>query len=942
MARRDVKLLGSLVDYVKDVKPYHTKLREFASELIFNDKFNTNVIDDQQWVIHLQNVWGREHAGGHVLSKIAEGIEDDRTFRIPPTVWPHFSINDHLGQEPRGDDPATEYFDSDGDGLPDSDDPYVGSRNSSHFKGSDWIPVPAVVLDVDVAITSVEQTMWDGYVDDDFWDEAYTADTATVVSDKYVEDGYWVVGGPAYAQRDNSFIFTYDLTVTVAAELETAYGLGNYWRSFVDRVEKTSSTTRDQGGSFDQADFDGDSFDSQTRIFTITGLTAMFTVHDEDLVIFPDLLQKSPEYICRYGYSKMAPKVEIYYQNTGRYSVPFHQGSRVYVDGIQQVFGASYIVESGREFIQFLPGRHPPLDSTISVNLMKADRLFIAQVPPFDTSDLNANIGFDMGLFDTSEFDSRLNAYWEAWSGDGYGSDLEDLPFDSGYPDTVRDYFVVRVDDSYPDRVAPVAFYNSTDITGKGTLNVLKVYPKAKHGDIYLVIATGMWTFQVQKVFPSFDAPQYATFKTVFDNGAISFIVDKTWTEYYMVPDTNTYDKNEYYDVRAIYPFSKVDETDYMVNIGLSTEHGSLKQQTLSHRPVEFTSIGQVKKVADTDGNEYYTFVLNKVPPRGTYFELRVEQNGGLNPWMNANVDDVLSISVFESDTEELYLEIYNSNEIKENQTFTLDPVDYPEPLPSPEQQTFIPIGDVISDMGYDSEVRPLFSEFEWQEHPVITQHAPRGDAIVDSWTGNRPEWCYDFQSWFIVQEAIGNEASNTRVEISNLRAYYLNETTRDWTQLDVKMIPTIDRYVYPYQLEDAIDTADVRQEASGISIRPSFPSFFRGTGNVVTIPGHPSDVRAVYVAMDFRLITDNSDLPDDSGNAYYVVQVGADYFPGNSQGDWSEPNPPGIGHGRFLIAKGEWRTATLLVPNTTYDSNFYEMQYNSPPGTIPKELPSS
>lgn len=79
MIKKDVKLLGSLIDYVKDIKPYHSKLREFASELLFEDKCNLNIIDDMNLDLYFQNIWTRNDPGGFSLSKIAEGIESDRT-----------------------------------------------------------------------------------------------------------------------------------------------------------------------------------------------------------------------------------------------------------------------------------------------------------------------------------------------------------------------------------------------------------------------------------------------------------------------------------------------------------------------------------------------------------------------------------------------------------------------------------------------------------------------------------------------------------------------------------------------------------------------------------------------------------------------------------------------------------------------------------------------
>src|ERR1035437_7795942 len=99
------KLLSSFIDYVNDVKPYHSKVKEFLSELFFTDSFNVNIIENLNWTLYHQNVWTRDDVGGYNLQRLCEGIPLDQTFRIPAAIWPRWSI-DHTGQTPPGDDPA--------------------------------------------------------------------------------------------------------------------------------------------------------------------------------------------------------------------------------------------------------------------------------------------------------------------------------------------------------------------------------------------------------------------------------------------------------------------------------------------------------------------------------------------------------------------------------------------------------------------------------------------------------------------------------------------------------------------------------------------------------------------------------------------------------------------------------------------------------------------
>jgi len=651
MARRDIKLLGSLVDYIQDIKPYHTKLREFASEIIFNDNVNVSVTELMHDYIHMQNVWGRDDLGGYKLSTIAEGIESDRTFRIPAAIWPHFSIVDSLnfGQTPLGDDPAViDLTDSNNNGIPDSHDPYVGNPNSSHFPAEDWIPVQGIITRT-------------------------TIDVTDIVSN----------GGIYY--------YTYDLTIYVNSDLETFYGLGNDFKIFFNGADLSSVAERvDAGSSYDDDTFDSLPYDTDTVVFIVRDLFGHYQLTSDDIASLPGIQNKFPETIAAYGFAKNLPAIDIQYTNTGRFHVPFHQGSRVYVDGVLQKFGTDYLVESSREFIQFMPGKKPEAGSTITVNLMKSDKLFISITPPFDYNGVLA--GYDIGTYEEYPYD-LVNEFVQAISGAYDDWPYDELPYEDGIPNVPTDYFLIEVNRAYKDKHAPVTFFNSTGVSGKGVLNVLNIHDSAQDGDIYLIAAVGPWLFLVQKILPTLEPKlAYASFKQVFDNGAISFQIDRQWTPYYMVPDNNTY--SSYTEAYNLYPFINNDPTDYLVNLDLKTEHGVMSDPTSDgrHFPVELISIGkiiknrdqtltnQISAVVDSNGitiypdfkADYYEFVLNDIPIRGTYYEIRVEQNNGLNPTVRTTIWDRVQINVFETD----------SDEVTEVNSYTTHVTNEPSPLP--------------------------------------------------------------------------------------------------------------------------------------------------------------------------------------------------------------------------------------------------------------------
>lgn len=240
-------------------------------------------------------------------------------------------------------------------------------------------------------------------------------------------------------------------------------------------------------------------------------------------------------------------------------------------------------------------------------------------------------------------------------------------------------------------------------------------------------------------------------------------------------------------------------------------------------------------------------------------------------------------------------------------------------------------IDEVINSMSPNitSEAQVIDPRYEWQQRPMVITPAPRGDAIPSWWTGNRPEWTNLAISWFQVFEAQGNGATNSRVQVKNIKVYTLSEATRKWQEVDSRETPDVDLWKYPFALEGS--NSGKRSESSGgISLKPTYPFFHHGYGTTKSING--PDVRAVYVSMEFRLVVEDTNKPDDRASARYVVNAGADYHPGNGQGGWSLGYAPGIGQGRMMLATNEWRTATMLVPTTRNGATLEEMRTNPPP----------
>ncbi|WP_413575416.1 RICIN domain-containing protein [Bdellovibrio sp. HCB290] len=255
--------------------------------------------------------------------------------------------------------------------------------------------------------------------------------------------------------------------------------------------------------------------------------------------------------------------------------------------------------------------------------------------------------------------------------------------------------------------------------------------------------------------------------------------------------------------------------------------------------------------------------------------------------------------------------------------TVSPSPSPSPEPTRSPSSDGYITLDKLFSDMTTASEAIPINPVYEWQYGPKVTMVAPRGDAIPSWFPYNKPTWLYDAISWFVLQEAQGNKAVNSRVEISGLRMYFLSESSRKWVRMDYVAAPYTETWQYPFDIASPSGNA-------GNLLRPVYPKFYHGYGKNLAI--NPQDVRATFIAVDFRLVVIDPSKPDDRAVAKYVVDVGGDYWPGNGAGHGSWPYAPGMGNSRFLLATPNWNTSALIVPNTFLGASMEELRKNPPP----------
>jgi hypothetical protein len=213
-----------------------------------------------------------------------------------------------------------------------------------------------------------------------------------------------------------------------------------------------------------------------------------------------------------------------------------------------------------------------------------------------------------------------------------------------------------------------------------------------------------------------------------------------------------------------------------------------------------------------------------------------------------------------------------------------------------------------------------------WSTGPghVTMGNRARGSATPSYWQPTNRAWKSDewwrvLLPWIVIFDGEGNAATNTRIELRELKAYYKSRATGQW-KLIVR--GPVEGENYPKSLTGTQTiAADLRKKDAtmGVTIKPvsgrhAFHGWCCGPSLI-----DPPDIAAVHVTTQARLVVDDPSRADDRSQARYLVQVGADYYP-TATTKISEFAPtgynPGVGLSRFKLVKSEWQAISFTTIN--------------------------
>ncbi len=176
---------------------------------------------------------------------------------------------------------------------------------------------------------------------------------------------------------------------------------------------------------------------------------------------------------------------------------------------------------------------------------------------------------------------------------------------------------------------------------------------------------------------------------------------------------------------------------------------------------------------------------------------------------------------------------------------------------------------------------------------------------------GNNPRGFKAMIAWGQLYEAAeGNPATNTRVQIKDIKAYMLTpDDTWDLLQGSTAVKGAAYREDFA---NDASEPTDIRREQDGsISAKAGNGHNFHFWCETGRVTINPNDVAGMFTTVQARLVLDNTEGEDDRSQARYLLSMGGDYW-FELTSVWSKYTVGDIAIGKFKYVTEEWKSFNM------------------------------
>lgn len=226
-------------------------------------------------------------------------------------------------------------------------------------------------------------------------------------------------------------------------------------------------------------------------------------------------------------------------------------------------------------------------------------------------------------------------------------------------------------------------------------------------------------------------------------------------------------------------------------------------------------------------------------------------------------------------------------------------------------------VGTIAADMQFPHQGYPhgVPESYDWSRSPRMGWGTDASNFTA-------------FIAWGqVYEDAMGSPTTNTRVQIRNIRAYFLSRKDGRWHLLQSSATVAGGAYREDF-VENISIEADTREEPEGgisVQLTEGYNFHFWSPEGRVLID--PDSIGGIFTTVEARLIVADEALPDDRAEARYLMSMGGDYWRDLSaewQSDWSTVGDVAIGRFRYITSEWQSFNMTTLSPG--------ELCQNHPP----------
>lgn len=215
------------------------------------------------------------------------------------------------------------------------------------------------------------------------------------------------------------------------------------------------------------------------------------------------------------------------------------------------------------------------------------------------------------------------------------------------------------------------------------------------------------------------------------------------------------------------------------------------------------------------------------------------------------------------------------------------------------------PISTLIYDMTPPHEGVPhgvSTKLYDWASAPIVdTEFDTQDFKAMTAWGQ-------------LYEDSGGNPAANTRVQIKNIKSYMLSKQDNKWHLLQKSKKVAGAAYREDFA-GDIHKPTDIRYEQDGsVSVKAGQGYNFHFWPPNGRVPINRQNIAAIFTTVQARLITDNSQQPDDRSKARYLLGMGGDYWLSltSKWDNWTTNG--GIGVGKLKYVTTNWQNFNLIT----------------------------